>query len=101
MIILLMHMLCVITTAGYLHNFVIETLHSYWQRVEKCASVETALKLGETKFISCQPSVTGSVVKIRLTGQNAPSLTLCEVKVYGLLGNIILFIPAPNTLLLP
>ena len=83
MIMLSICMLCIIITADTLHDFVIETLSSHSSRVEKCATVKAALKLGETKFISCRPSVTGSVVRIRLTGQKAAVLTLCEVKIYG------------------
>ena len=89
-----MCMLCVITTAETLQDFVIETLSSHSTRVEKCATVKAPLKFGETKFIPCRPSVAGSVVRIRLTGQKAAVLTLCEVKIYGLRGKIIY--PSPT-----
>ena len=70
-------------TADTVNDFVIETLNTAASKVALCARMKQALKLGESKFIPCRQNVTGSLVRVRLAGHIARSLTLCEVQVYG------------------
>ena len=57
---------------------------------ETCNVVKQSLLFNETRRISCERRVKGSIVRITSTGSNAIGLSLCEVQVYGVPGKSII-----------
>ena len=56
-----------------------------------CQVVEQTFLFNETRRISCQPGLKGSIVRIASTGSEVKVLSLCEVQVYGGHGNMLMF----------
>lgn len=71
----------VLSSAGDLHDFVIEAFRPTDSSVAMCNEVGPALKLHERKPVPCRPGTVGSIVRIRMIKPG--TLTVCEVEVYG------------------
>ena len=67
----------------------VEVLKKYRKQFETCQVVKQPLLHNDTRRISCQSRVKGSIVRIASTGNDAIGLSLCEVEVYGVPGKII------------
>ena len=69
-----------------MENFVVEGIGETNARVDVCEDGELPVEPGETRRIPCRPNTKGKFVKIKLAGNNAAHLSICEVEVYGVYG---------------